>query len=203
MKRDSAKESEAEEVASDEVVEETPAKEDRGEAAVEQAEAEVVEPTLEEVANEWKERALRATADLENYRKRMAREKTEALRYGTQGLLEQLLPVLDNFEMGLVAAAAEKDSMIYCGMEMVKKQLDEFLTSQGLEEVLAEGQAFDPNVHEAVAQEECADSEEGTILRVIRRGFRMHDRLVRPSNVVVAKALETNQEETASEEGAS
>lgn len=192
MKRDSAKESEADNVAPEEGAE--------GAAVNEEARAEQAEPTLEEVARDWKERALRATADLENYRKRMAREKTEALRYGTQGLLEQLLPVLDNFEMGLMAAAAEQDSMIYCGMEMVKKQLDEFLSSQGLEEVPAEGQAFDPNVHEAVAQEECADSEEGTILRVIRRGFRMHDRLVRPSNVVVSKAPEAAEADASEEE---
>ena len=89
------------------------------------------EPTAEELVAEWKERAIRAAADLDNYRKRMTREKSEALRYSNQALLEELLPVLDNFEMGLQAAAAEKESMIFRGMEMVKKQLDEFPEQAG------------------------------------------------------------------------
>ena len=96
--------------------------------------------------------------------------------------------MLDNFEMGLQAAAQDEGSMIFQGMQMVKKQLDDFLTSQGVEEVPAEGVAFDPNVHEAVSQEETTDAECGTVLHVLRRGYRMNDRLLRPANVVVAKA---------------
>ncbi len=145
------------------------------------------EQVLEGQVAEWKELAMRATADLDNFRKRMAREKSEALRYGNQALLEELLPVLDNFEIGLQAAAAEEDSMIVRGMEMVKKQLDEFLAGQGVAEVPADGEVFDPNVHEAVTQEECPETDEGRVLRVIRRGYKMHDRLLRPANVVVAK----------------
>lgn len=148
-------------------------------------EEEQAEPTAEEQIAEWRERAMRSAADLENFRKRMEREKREARRYANQALLEELLPVLDNFQMGLQAAAADSESMIYRGMEMVKKQLDEFLSSQGVEEIRAEGEIFDPSVHEAVSQEECTDSEEGKILRVIRRGYRMSDRLLRPANVVV------------------
>jgi len=131
---------------------------------------------------------MRATADLDNFRKRMAREKSEALQYANQALLEDLLPVLDNFEIGLQAAANEEESMIYQGMRMVKRQFDEFLEAQGVREVPAEGQPFDPNLHEAVAQEESGEFEEGTILRVVRRGFAMRDRLLRPANVVVAMA---------------
>jgi molecular chaperone GrpE len=150
--------------------------------------AEATPPSPEQEAARWKELALRASADLDNYRKRMAREKTEALRYANQGLLEELLPVLDNFEMGLQAAAGDRESMIFRGMEMVKKQLDDFLRGQGVDEIPAEGQAFDPNVHEAVSQEECAKTAEGKVLRVIRRGYRMRDRLLRPAIVVVCKA---------------
>lgn len=139
-------------------------------------------------ATKWKEAAMRAVADLDNYRKRMAREKAEAVRYANQGLLLELLPVLDNFEMGLQAAAADRESMIFRGMEMVKKQLDEFLGSQGVEDVPAEGQVFDPNLHDAVSQEESSEVEDGVVLRVIRRGYKMNDRLLRPANVVVAKA---------------
>lgn len=137
---------------------------------------------------EWKETALRVTADLDNYRKRMTREKTDLLRYGNQALLEELLPVLDNFEMGMQAAAQDEGSMIFLGMQMVKKQLDEFLSNQGVEEVPAEGLAFDPNVHEAVSQEESTEVPCGSVMQVMRRGYRMNDRLLRPAKVVVAKA---------------
>lgn len=166
------------------------------EAGVEQ-DAVVAEEPLEELdevgqltkqLKDWQDTAVRVTADLDNYRKRMAREKTDLIRYGNQSLLEELLPVLDNFEMGLQAAAQDESSMIFQGMQMVKKQLDDFLAGQGVEEIPAEGVAFDPNVHEAVSQEETAEVECGSVLRVMRRGFRMGDRLLRPANVVVAKA---------------
>ena len=145
------------------------------------------EPSLEEQVAEWRERAIRSAADLENFRKRMEREKGEARRYANQSLLEELLPVLDNFHMGLDAASADAESMIFRGMEMVKKQLDDFLSGQGVEEVSAEGKMFDPAVHEAVSQEDCETSPEGSVLRVIRRGFQMGERLLRPANVVVSR----------------
>ena len=155
------------------------------------------EPSLEEQVAEWRERAIRSAADLENFRKRMEREKGEARRYANQSLLEELLPVLDNFHMGLDAASADAESMIFRGMEMVKKQLDDFLSGQGVEEVSAEGKMFDPAVHEAVSQEDCETSPEGSVLRVIRRGFQMGERLLRPANVVVSR---TPQSEEPSEE---
>jgi len=154
------------------------------EEAPELTELEVAQAQVEE----WKEVAVRATADLDNFRKRMAREKTDAVVYGNQRLLEELLPVLDNFEMGLQAAAADEDSMIFKGMEMVKKQLGDFLAAQGVEEVPADGRMFDVNVHEAVAQEESTEVECGAVLRVMRKGYKLKDRLLRPANVVVAKA---------------
>ncbi|MDE0826722.1 MAG: nucleotide exchange factor GrpE [Akkermansiaceae bacterium] len=189
MQQDAAKETDLQEPANAPEAVEAPVAED-GDPAVEEA---VVEE-LDEVASltaqlaEWKEAAVRATADLDNYRKRMAREKTDLIRYSNQSLLEELLPLLDNFEMGLQAAAQDEGSMIFQGMQMVKKQLDDFLTSQGVEEVPAEGVAFDPNVHEAVSQEKTTDAECGAVLHVLRRGYRMNDRLLRPANVVVAKA---------------
>ena len=148
------------------------------------------EALLEAQVAEWKELAMRATADLDNFRKRMAREKSEALKYSKQALLEELLPVIDSFEMGLQAAADDQSSMIYQGMQMVKKQLDDFLGCQGVVEIPAEGMTFDHNLHEAAAQEESAEVGEGTILRVIRRGFKLHDRLLRAAHVVVAKIPE-------------
>jgi molecular chaperone GrpE len=160
-------------------------------SAVEAADAAVPEidpwEQLEAEAAKWKEVSLRTAAEMENLRKRTAREREDAIRYANQRLLEELLPVIDNFEMGMQAAAQDTKSMIFIGMDMVRRQLNEFLTSQGVEEIKTDG-VFDPNLHDAVAQEECAAGEEGRILRTHRRGFRLRDRLLRPASVVVSKA---------------
>ena len=141
---------------------------------------------LEAEAAKWKEISLRTAAEMDNLRKRTAREREEAIRYANQRLLEELLPVIDNFEMGMQAASQDTSSMIYIGMDMVRRQLSEFLASQGVEEIPTTGK-FDPNRHDAVAEEECAAGEEGRILRVTRRGFKLRDRLLRPAGVVVSK----------------
>lgn len=141
---------------------------------------------LEADAAKWKDLSLRTAAEMENLRKRTAREREEAIRYSNQRLLEELLPVIDNFEMGMQAASQDTTSMIYIGMNMVRKQLHEFLSSQGVEEIPTTGN-FDPNLHEAVAQEDFAAGEEGRILRVTRLGYKLRDRLLRPASVVVSK----------------
>lgn len=141
---------------------------------------------LEAEASKWKEISLRTAAEMDNLRKRTARDREDAIRYANQRLLEELLPVIDNFEMGMLAASQDTKSMIYIGMDMVRRQLNEFLTSQGVEELPTQG-PFDPNLHDAVAQEECAAGEEGRILKVTRRGFKLRDRLLRPASVVVSK----------------
>lgn len=141
---------------------------------------------LEADVAKWKELSLRTAAEMDNLRKRTAREREEAVRYANQRLLEDLLPVIDNFEMGMQAAAQDTSSMIYIGMDMVRRQLNEFLAAQGVEEIDTSGM-FDPNLHDAVAQEDCAAGEEGRILRVTRRGFKLRDRLLRPASVVVSK----------------
>lgn len=194
--QDSAQETEPieEEVPStDEVVEEVELEEEEAESTEETPEEEVP-LTPEAEALKWKETAIRTAADLDNYRKRMARERSEDLRFARAGLIEELLPVFDNFSMGLQMAEQEQDSMIYKGMEMVKGQLDDFLAAQGLVEVPAEG-IFDPNLHEAVAEEEKDGAEPGEILFVKRKGYRIHDRLLRAAVVVVAKASGTPTEE--------
>jgi molecular chaperone GrpE len=150
---------------------------------------------LEADVLKWKELAMRTAADHENYRKRAAREREDAVRYSNQSLLEELLPILDNFEMGMQAASQDQSSMIYVGMDMVRKQLAEFLASCGAVEIASEGKAFDPNIHEAVSQEVADGVEDGTIIRVMRRGFMLRDRLLRPATVVVAKSAEENDTE--------
>ncbi|MFT5904575.1 MAG: molecular chaperone GrpE [Cryomorphaceae bacterium] len=136
----------------------------------------------------WKETAMRTAADLENYRKRMSREKTESIKFGNQRLIEDLLPVIDNFNMGMMAAEAESGSMIYMGMKMVQAQMDGFLSGQGVTEAeTIVGSDFNPNIHDAMSQEESDEYEEGKIIRVMRKGYLLGDRLIRPANVVVSK----------------
>lgn len=144
------------------------------------------QPSVEEELLKWRDTAMRTAAEYDNYRKRMTKEKEDCVRYANQRLIEELLPVIDNFEMGLQAASSDQSSMIYIGMNMVKKQMDEFLANQGVSEIPCEaGQSFDHNLHEAI-QREASDQPEGTILRVVRKGYKIKDRLLRPTNVVVA-----------------
>ena len=165
-----------------------PAPESPAAAPAELAEPAELDPweTLEAEAAKWKELSLRTAAELDNLRKRTTRDREDAIRYSNQRLLEELLPVIDNFEMGMQAASQDPSSMIYIGMDMVRRQLHDFLTGHGVGEIPATG-SFDPKLHDAVAEEECAAGEEGRILRVTRRGFKLRDRLLRPASVVVSK----------------
>ena len=135
----------------------------------------------------FRDLALRSQADFENYKKRAAREKEEGIKYANSSLLGKLLPILDNFELGLSAARGEGEkSPIFSGMSMILKQLNDFLVESGVQPIEAEGEKFDPNLHEAIAREASADVPEGTVLRQTRRGYRLKDRLLRPSSVVVS-----------------
>lgn len=147
-----------------------------------------LEAALAEV-NQWKDLAYRNAAELDNFRKRAAREAQEARAYANADLLRSLLPIMDNFEMGIEAARAESEkSMIFMGMSMVQRQMADFLRDMGVTEVESLGKAFDPNLHDAVSQEVREDIAEGTILRVTRRGFRLKDRLLRAASVIVSAA---------------
>lgn len=151
-----------------------------------------VEPeSPEDELAKWRNLAHRNQAELENFRKRMSRDKMDAIQYSNLGLLEELLPILDNFEMGLIAAKDEsEDSMIYQGMNMVFKQMQNFLTDHGVEAIEATNQTFDPNLHEALEQRHDDDVPEGDIIQQTRRGYKCKDRLLRASNVVVSKGPE-------------
>ena len=134
----------------------------------------------------FRDLALRSQADFENYKKRAAREKEEAIRYANSSLLERLVTIIDNFELGLEAAKGEGErSPIFSGMTLVLKQLNDFLRENGLQSIEAEGKKFDPNLHEAIAHEP-SDFPEETVIRQTRRGYRLKDRLLRPARVVVS-----------------
>jgi len=141
-------------------------------------------------ADENWERLLRTTADFDNFKKRAAREKTEAGQYANAALLQKLLPVLDNFENALTAAqTAQGDKLgsLQTGVTMIQQQLKNALAETGLEEIEATGQLFDPHLHEAVSQLETAEVPEGHVARQLRKGYKIKDRLLRPATVIVAK----------------
>ena len=148
------------------------------------------EPELQALRDDFekfRDLYLRSQADLDNYRKRAARETEDARRYANLSLLERLLPVLDNFELGLDAARqAGGAENILQGMSMVQKQLQDFLRESGVESIDAVGAEFDPNLHEALGQEPGNDVPEGIVTRQLRRGYKLKDRLLRPAAVMVS-----------------
>ncbi len=136
----------------------------------------------------YRDMALRSRAELDNYRKRVAREKEDAIRYANLSLLERILPVVDNFDLGLQAArTAEDAAAVVSGLDMVRKQLADFLRDQGVDAIDAEGQPFDPNLHEAMGSEASPDVPEGSVVRQLRKGYKLKDRLLRPASVFVSK----------------
>ena len=153
----------------------------------EAAEAPVNLVEARELIDELNARVLRLTADYDNYRKRAQREKEDVRQLANQGLLEKILPVLDNFEMA-ITAVKEADPSIKDGVQMIYDQLFAVLKDSGMEPIDAMGEAFDPNLHEALSQEETEDAKEGTVVQQVQRGYKLNDRLVRAVRVVVAKA---------------
>jgi len=141
-------------------------------------------------ADEHWDRLLRTTADFDNFKKRAIREKQDAIRFANEGLIEKLVPILDNFDMALAAAqTSEGDSVqsLQTGIAMIHQQLKQALADAGLEEINAAGQKFDPNWHEAISQQETDDVPEGQVVQQVRKGYKLRDRLVRPASVIVSK----------------
>lgn len=138
---------------------------------------------------EAKDRALRIQAELENYRKRVARQSEEDRRYAELRLIRDLLPVWDN--MGRAIKAAEKanqaDSLLE-GFKMVIRQLEEVFAGHNCIEIEALDEPFDPHLHEAISQQPSQDHAPGTVSCVAQTGFLLHDRVVRPSQVIVSSA---------------
>ena len=158
------------------------------EAAAEDVAETAAAPDPAAEAEKFRDLAMRTAADFDNYRKRAAREKEDAIRYANSSLLEGLLPVVDNFELGLDAARSAPDaSAILQGLDMVSRQLRDFLANSGLEEIKTEGAEFDPNVMEAVGHEPDDKTAENRVLRQTRRGYKLRDRLLRPASVIVSK----------------
>ena len=140
-------------------------------------------------AAQFQDQLLRMAADLENYKKRATRERLDAIKYATESLLERIIPVLDNFEMALAAANTTGTSVqsLQAGVSMIQQQLKSVMSDAGLEEINAAGQPFNPNLHEAISQQETAEVPEGQVVQQVRKGYKLRDRLLRPASVIVAQ----------------
>ena len=156
-------------------------------------------------ADEHWERILRMTAELENFKKRSARDREDAVRYANERFVGQLLPVLDSFTMAVAAteSSSEQDiKSLKVGVKMILGQFQTVLKDMGVEELDAAGKVFDPSWQEAMSQEESSEVEEGKVLQQLRKGYRLKDRLIRPASVVVAKAPENNDGAAEDNDGA-
>jgi molecular chaperone GrpE len=146
--------------------------------------------TLKEQAAKARDQLLRTAAEFDNFKKRVARERQEASRYANESLLRKLIPVLDSFDMALAATNKAPDKAIQslqAGIVMIYQQLKSALAEVGLQEMDATGKPFDPAWHEAVSEQASADVAEGHVLQQLRKGYKLHDRLLRPAGVVVAR----------------
>jgi molecular chaperone GrpE len=147
------------------------------------------------------ERALRAQAELENFRKRARREMEEERKYAAMPLVRDLLHVLDNLERAIEAAGkSETSAGLLDGVRMVSQQLSTTLAQHHCTRIEAVGSPFDPNLHEAAGQEPTDKFEPGSVAREIRSGYLLHDRVVRPAQVLIAAPAVANPEEIGGDE---
>ena len=150
---------------------------------------------LKRLRDEWREKAYRAAAELDNTRKRFQKERVELRSFGIEPLIQDLLPVADNLERALAHAAAEKN--LVEGVEMVLRQFMQIMATKGAVPFDADGQAFDPSIHEAMGQIPSSDHPPGTVLEVFQQGWMLKDRLVRPAMVIVAAEPVESSQDTA------
>ena len=178
------------------------AEEVKAEEAEEKAEGETAEEAEKEEAKEDEaqkteedakkaeeaesERYMRLMAEFQNFRKRVAREKSDIHAYANEKIVGDLLPVLDNFERALDTEGGDLEAYAK-GMQLIFEQLKKALENAGLEEIKAMDETFDPNVHNAVMTETVEDKEDGTITNVLQKGYKLRDKVIRPSMVAVNK----------------
>ena len=139
--------------------------------------------------DQYKDKWARAMADLDNFRKRVYRELDDERKYQSVPMLKSLLPVFDGLDRAVFAAAQSKNfDDLLNGVQLTIKQLETALTGHGAKPILAQGEPFDPNLHEAISQAPSADRPPMTVLHDVERGYMLHDRVIRPSKVIVAIA---------------
>ncbi len=141
---------------------------------------------LEQERDEYLDNLKRLAADFDNYRKRVARDHESLIERAHERLIKELLPVLDDLERALEAAAEHEEAKLEEGVRLVHRALSDALAREGLAEIETDG-AFDPHVHEALLAQPSEDAEPGSVLQVLQKGYRLGDRVVRPARVVVAE----------------
>jgi molecular chaperone GrpE len=140
--------------------------------------------------DEARDRALRTQAELENYRKRIARQMDEERRYAQLPLMRDLLHVQDNMGRAIEAAEnADRTESLLEGFKMVIRELEDVLVRHHCTEIEADGKPFDPHLHEAILQQPSDEHPPGTVVQVVRAGFQLHDRVIRPTQVIVSAAI--------------
>ena len=133
------------------------------------------------------DRYTRAVADLENFRKRTLREKDELRQFAISGLMDDVIPILDNLSLGLAAAQQQTDvKAIIAGVTLVLEQFKTTLARHGLKEVKPDGQRFDPHLHECISHQPSAEVAEEHVMQVVRAGYTLSGRLLRPASVIVS-----------------
>lgn len=150
------------------------------------------EPSIEEQLATEKDRVLRLQAELQNTLTRKSRELSDERRYAGLALMKDILPVLDNIDRAIEAAEKETSEAagLLDGFKLVRQQLMGVLTQHQCEEINAAGEPFNPDLHEAILQQPSADTEAGSVMMVTQSGYKLHDRVVRPAQVIVSSGTE-------------
>jgi molecular chaperone GrpE len=143
---------------------------------------------LKRERDEYYDRLLRITAEFDNYRKRIERERRETIERAAAGLIEELLPIVDDFERALRADAGAETASYRDGVALIVRQIRDLLARRGVTAIEALGADFDPHLHQAVAYEPSPGHREGEVIEELRRGYTLGDRLLRPAMVKVARA---------------
>jgi len=200
-RKDNGKDITEEEVLEDTAVETPDVEESIDETADEPVDEAV---SLANENTELKEQILRMAAENQNTRKRLVKQQQDAYKYRHQDILRDLADVIDNFERAIESSADSRDfDTFHEGILMIEKQFSGMLTERyGLERIGVEGEAYDPSLHEAMMSEESSEVEEETVKQVYQAGYRLHERVLRPAKVVVAKPVSAVSEKTEETEDA-
>lgn len=144
-------------------------------------------------SDEYFDRLLRLQADFDNYKKRLEKDKLEFIKFSNEGIIAQILKIIDDFERAVEAGKTKHDfDVLYKGIEMIHNDFKEFLKEKGLKEIEAKGKPFNPYEHEAMMQEETDKHPEDHVVEELQKGYTLNGRVIRPAKVKVAKKPKTN-----------
>lgn len=147
------------------------------------------------------DRFLRLQAEFENFKKRTAKERMELIKFANEGLLSEVVPVLDSLELAIASAKENANiEKLLEGLELVRRLFSVFLERAGVKEICAQGQAFDPQLHEAISVLESGDHPDNTVVEEVQRGYLLNSRVLRPAMVKVAKSLPAEGTQSEGEE---